>query len=584
MSGDDINLFSRLESGESVWFGLDRNDGRFFPLAGLNLNLAALISTAPFAFIFSNALLFFAVAWGFWRLGTASGAPSGWILVAFIFCVLSVGFVKIMTQITFPETAQIPLMLLFLVFSRGFLEGKNYPAASKIHAAPNCPAPGASNIKTAASKNLATALLALICGNLCIYFKETSFILVGGFAFFYLALSFVAPRFAKIRPQSAPRSGESHARFAQGFAAGFGAKVGEKSPARFGGRFATGFARILSRPAPLSRAKIIFLLALMLSAALFLALYLALSSHSGGSYNEISTFSPLRTAVVLTLAVPIVGVVLPLVFAYRAWRIWAKNDEICPFFDALLCVAIAQLAAFLVLGMASFHYFVAANFLANLYLLFFAKAYFGLLKRPFVRGLIALVAAIWALNVLPQSLHYYTLNKIQMQNYGEALDFVAGYAKDSQDSRDSQSGGAKDSPDSPQNPAQDSPPDSPAPKLRVHFYGFQKGGYNEWAYGSYYAHLAAKSGGKIEAAEAEDAEIIVVGALGDGEMNEKILQNLKNSHEILFESARGGYFPQYSLMSLAAWALQRLGLKAPMKSSANMFRLPRQVVVLRRGD
>lgn len=123
MSGDDIEFYVALINGESVWHGLGFAWGRFFPLAGWNLNLVAQISTNPYAFMIFNALCFIAMALCFYYLTREFCARVRVILFAiFIF---SVGCVKIYTQITFPETTQIAFMMIFFALFSAFVNSAN---------------------------------------------------------------------------------------------------------------------------------------------------------------------------------------------------------------------------------------------------------------------------------------------------------------------------------------------------------------------------------------------------------------------------------------------------------------------------
>lgn len=118
MSGDDALFFMQLKNGESVWHGVDLANKRFFPLAGWNLNLVALFSTSPYAFMAGNALVFIITASCYYALGRSFGAQMGLILLSFALLTLSVGYTKIITQITFPEMTQIMFLMIFLLCAK----------------------------------------------------------------------------------------------------------------------------------------------------------------------------------------------------------------------------------------------------------------------------------------------------------------------------------------------------------------------------------------------------------------------------------------------------------------------------------
>ncbi|RDU52622.1 hypothetical protein CQA49_07955 [Helicobacter sp. MIT 00-7814] len=126
MSGDDIAFFMGLRDGGSAWHGLDFGSKRFFPLAGWNLNLIASISTSPYAFMIGNALVFVIIACCYYALARSFGANKALVFVSFVIFALSVGYVKIITQIPFPENTQIMFLLLFLLcVQRVFVKMKN---------------------------------------------------------------------------------------------------------------------------------------------------------------------------------------------------------------------------------------------------------------------------------------------------------------------------------------------------------------------------------------------------------------------------------------------------------------------------
>ena len=118
MSGDDALFFMQLQGGNSVWHGMDFDYKRFFPLAGWNLNLIALLSTNPYAFMIGNGFVFIITAYCYYMLVRGFGVGSGLILLSFVLLTLSVGYTKIITQITFPETTQIMFLMAFLLCAK----------------------------------------------------------------------------------------------------------------------------------------------------------------------------------------------------------------------------------------------------------------------------------------------------------------------------------------------------------------------------------------------------------------------------------------------------------------------------------
>ena len=170
MSGDDINFYTALVQGKDAWHGLTIDAGRFFPLAGWNLNFITLFSTSPYAFMIGNAFVFIVVAFCFYKLSIYTKAHRALVFVFFVTFSLTVGYVKIITQLTFPENTQVMFLCLFFLGA--------YYVYMKL-------SNGTHRI------NIYIFLLVLV-GNCVIYLKEVSFILISGFGFFHLFFSFLS--------------------------------------------------------------------------------------------------------------------------------------------------------------------------------------------------------------------------------------------------------------------------------------------------------------------------------------------------------------------------------------------------------
>lgn len=509
MSGDDIEFYVALINGESVWHGLGFAWGRFYPLAGWNLNLVAQISTNPYAFMIFNALCFIIVALCFYYL-TREFCPKVRVILFAIF-IFSVGCVKIYTQITFPETTQIAFIMIFFALFNTLLNSANRTR-------------GGAEQKF---KTIATLTLALISANLALYLKEVSFVIIGGFGFFYLALSFIAR-------QRIPRI---HA---------------------------------------------IFCALLIISSAVFLGAYLCFAFGAEGKYGEFGVFSTIRTAVVAILGTPLVSIALPIMLGIRAYKIAQCGEKIDIFYDALGLSAFCYFLAFLVLGMGSFHYFAPANLLACVYGAFFMNRHCELLKNVWIRATSALIAIIFACSCVPQSIHYYTLNKIQNKNLNDAFAFLSAYI------------GARDA------------------KTTIYFDGFCRGidkCYNSWAYPSLFSALPKIYGVEnfdIKSSEPNGAifsvnlganlsffnsdsvdspqsgDLIVLSYMSDKFMiGDSQVKWLKNRYELLYITQNRGYFPNYSAMSLGAYILRSFGINHALNNMGNIFKAPNQVYIFR---
>ncbi len=514
MSGDDIMFYTTLLNGESVWHGLGFAWGRFFPLAGWNLNLVAQISINPYAFMIFNALCFIAVATSFYYLTREFCARARVILFAmFIF---SVGAVKIYTQITFPETTQIAFIMIFFALSDALLNSANRKWGGAEH----------KKIESKC-KTLTILTLALISANLTLYLKEVSFVIIGGFGFFYLALGFIAKR-------------------------------------------------------KIARIHAIFCALLIISSIVFLGAYFIFAFGAEGKYGEFGVFSTIRTAVVAILGTPLVSIALPIMLGIRAYKIAWRGEKIDIFYDALGISAFFYFMAFLVLGMGSFHYFAPANLLACIYGAFFVNRHCDLLKNAWIRVVGALIALIFVGSCVPQSIHYYTLNKIQNKNLNDAFAFLSAYISERGE------------------------------KTTIYFDGFCRGidrCYNSWAYPSLFSVLpkiygvenfdikASEPNGKIFSVDSRsklsffNSDSVEVPQSGDlivlTYMSDKFMVGdfqvawLKSRYELLYATQNRGYFPNYSAMSLGAYILRNLGINHALNNMGNIFKAPNQVYIFR---
>lgn len=524
MSGDDITYYIALANGESVWHGLDFVLGRFFPLAGWNLNFISLFSINPYAFMIFNALCFVATAWCFWCI-TRDFSPKMRV-ICFVIFTFSVGAVKIYSQITFPETTQITFIMLFFALTRALFSANPHTNLAMNLNSANLKRRGGAEWDY---KIAIIFAIALICANIALYLKEVSFVIIGGFGFFYLALSLIAGRKQK-------------------------------------------------RKIPIIIA--IFCALLMLSSLVFLGAYFYFTLGASGKYGEFGVFSSIRTAVVAILGTPLVSIALPIMIAIRIYRA-VKGDKIHPFYDSLGLCALFYFMAFLVLGMGSFHYFVVPNLLSAIYGAFFINRHFDLMKCFWIRAVCVIIALIFATSCLPQSIHYYTLNKIQNKNLNDGFAFLGAYISANQG------------------------------KTTIYFDGFCRGidrCYNSWSYPAVFSILpklhgvrnfdikSAEPNGKIfsidshsnlsffnsESVEVpQSGDLIALFYMSDKFMNKSYIDSLKARYTLIFETQNRGYFPNYNAMSLGAWLLKKYGINHALNNMGNIFKMPKQFYVFR---
>lgn len=369
------------------------------------------------------------------------------------------------------------------------------------------------------------AIISLISANLALYLKEVSFVIIGGFGFFYLALGVIARR-------------------------------------------------------EITRICAIFCVLFIISSLIFLGAYFYFTFGAQGKYGEFGVFSPLRTAIVAILGTPLVSIALPIMFIIRAYKIARREAEIDIFYDALGLSAFCYFLAFLALDMGSFHYFAPTNILSCVYCAFFMKQH--LLKTALIRATSAIIALIFISSCVPQSIHYYTLNKIYNKNLNDAFAFLSAYIS------------ARDD------------------KTTIYFDGFCRGVdrcYNSWAYPALFSVLPKIYGvnnfdiksnepnGKIFSIDSrfdfsffnsekvdspKRGDLIVLTTMSDKFMigNRRVMW-LKNRYELLYATQNRGYFPNYSAMSFGAYILRNLNINHALNNMSNIFKLPSQVYIFR---
>lgn len=520
LNADAIGFYHQLLESKSAWHGLATNMKRFFPLAGWNLALIAQFSTSPYAFMLGNACVLVAFSLCFLYLARASGARAWWVLVVFICVVLSAGYAKLLVEIVFPETTQSMFLLLFLCCCFGFYQVDS----------------GATrDSREQAWRIWVLGALALIFGNAIIYLKEVSFIIVSGFGFLHLALSYLAKRGAG--------SLESYS---------------------------------------LSKRVIVFDSLLMLSGVVFLAVYMIATHGAQSSYaSAVKVFSPLRTIVVLFLSAPLLSLVLPVIILLRVRALLSGKSRLHAFWDSIALVAVGYTGAFLVLGMGSFHYFMPANILASLYMLFFlANHCLSRLERLARNLVLALAGVILCTSSMPLGIHYLTLNKAQNRNINDTMSFLAGYIREN-------------------------------PHTRIYFEGFGRGRdlyYGSWSYGSFFNILPSVYGvhdfdiaskepnGKnftpnpksllsffnsSEVSQPASGDLLILCALSDKTIPESRIEQLIQENDLLFVAQHKPYFPAYTLMSVGAAILQDLGISHPLSNYGNPYRLPSKSYIVR---
>lgn len=315
---------------------------------------------------------------------------------------------------------------------------------------------------------------------------------------------------------------------------------------------------------------------------MFLGAYFIFAFGAEGKYGEFGVFSTIRTAVVAILGTPLVSIALPIMLGIRAYKIAWRGEKIDIFYDALGISAFCYFLAFLMLGMGSFHYFAPANILACVYGAFFINRHCDLLKNAWIRAVLVLTTLIFVCSCVPQSIHYYTLNKIQNKNLNDAFVFLSAYISER------------------------------GKKTTIYFDGFCRGidrCYNSWAYPALFSVLPKIYGvenfdiksnepnGKIFSVDLsanlsffnsdsidspQSGDLIILTCMSDKFMvGDFQVALLKNRYELLYATQNRGYFPNYSAMSLGAYILRNLGINHALNNMGNIFKEPNQVYIFR---
>ena len=510
MNADDINFYTALVQGKDAWHGLAIDAGRFSPLAGWNLNLIALFSTSPYAFMIGNALVFVVTAFCFYKLSIHTKVHRALVFVFFVTFSLTVGYVKITTEIIYPELTQIMFLCLFFLGA--------YYVYMKL-----------SNDTTEINIYIYIFLLVFV-GNCVIYLKEVSFILISGFGFFHLFFSFLS---------------------------------NDKS-------FKTLNAKLIS-----------FDIALMISGIVFLLTYMYVTANAHSSYANMYLFNPTRTFVIFVLAAPFVSVVLPCMLVARFVLLYKHRQFPNPFWDSIGLVAFVYFVAFLILDMGHFNYLMPANILAYIYTLYVVSLYGKLLIKKVVFWCVSIVAGfILITNAIPQGIHYFTLNKIQVRNFEHMFGFLQAYLADH-------------------------------PQTTLYFDGFGRG-FDRYYYFTSYETIfsilpnlyntqifdikSKEPNGKTfranpeakfsfynsdEVSEPQSGDLVILTFFSGKPITPEYIQALHQKYELLFVTNNLGYMPSYNLMSLGAYVLQKLGINHSLSNVGNTFKLPSQMYVFR---
>ena len=157
---DDHTLLNTILKGEKIPLFIIPEIGRFFPLAGFELNIISLFSLSPTAFYIFNSFQFIVLVFLFYKMIYKIGGKDriNLSILTILILILTPGFVTAWLRLFVPERNVLFFLTIFLFF---FLK---YQETSKIQ----------------------YAIYAVLSANIALYYKEPVFIMLGSFAFFYL--------------------------------------------------------------------------------------------------------------------------------------------------------------------------------------------------------------------------------------------------------------------------------------------------------------------------------------------------------------------------------------------------------------
>ncbi len=316
--------------------------GRFTPIVSMEYNFVGLFSTSPFAYFLYHSLqfIFFAVLLVFLLRKVTSSFPLIYLTSAFLF--LLPAFTISWFRLQLPERNAIFLFAALLLCFYAYLK----------------------------EERVRYIVFGLLIANLALYYKETAFLVIGGFGFSYLVLSW---RSSSLKTK-------------------------------------------------------IFACLLWFSSLLYLTLYYFLIYLHGTPfvlrakiYNQALVFLKnfLNYA---TFSDPIlVLLLLPLTF-WRAYRVFWRRDPSHPLYDSMLVGASLYVIAYFALGIYGVYYLLPAYIFAIPPLWYYLLPLFRVSRTWNILAFLALFFMV--VNAIPAGIHYLTYNKYLPLNFNKTLNFL----------------------------------------------------------------------------------------------------------------------------------------------------------------
>ncbi|RDU64705.1 hypothetical protein [Helicobacter sp. MIT 14-3879] len=217
-------------------------------------------------------------------------------------------------------------------------------------------------------------ILALLSGNIALYYKEVAFIMLGSFAFFNFIFSF---RISNLKQ------------------------------------------KLLD-------------LSLMLSSLMWIIIYyviIILNKTTSGSYgdtpyNKLIVFIKNVMNYILIEPFLIIGVFG--ILAYRIYLITFRDNKINPFLDSALLASFLHILSYFILNIYSFHYLLPTYIFAIFPLGYYFRSYFRVI---FIKIIFIISLILYLLNSIPAFLYQLNHYKAVPNNFQESIAFLDNYLK-----------------------------------------------------------------------------------------------------------------------------------------------------------
>jgi hypothetical protein len=355
---DDVWMWFNYFQTEPILNGFSPAAGRFFPLASMDLNILMHISSSPYLVFAFNALLFLATAGICYRMLKAAGVPNSLIVAGLCVLFLNPAYVTIITGICYPERLQSFFLVVFLMCSFVICEKKR--------------------------TTLAGVLLGLLCANLALYLKEPTFILISGFAFFFLFFRWL--EMGKTKKLSS--------------------LLYQKS---------TWYCTLL-----------------FLSGALFLVLYFFLvldqiqNVYSTLNVNENLILYIIKGIVKVCLDHSMITIFPCSLCLYRLYLVLVRSAAYEPFYDSLLLCGLLYISFFLLSKLLYTYYFAPAYFVFLYPTIYFLVTH-NYYKILFVKLSFVISVLLFVLSSLPVGLNAFSYAKGFPVSFHGSIDFLDTY-------------------------------------------------------------------------------------------------------------------------------------------------------------